>query len=96
MDLLLADLLGDLRLIGLSVLVQAQPLHGKTRFSTTGSSSWSTTSCSASELSGPAWRLWVSGALAGLVADLLGALLGAFGQVLAMLLPALLGGLGGA
>jgi hypothetical protein len=53
LDLLLADLLGYLALVGDRVRVEADRSRGTTRFSTAGISSWRVTSCSSSEMSGP-------------------------------------------
>src|SRR5215217_260285 len=131
-DLLLADLLADLLLLGHGVLVQAHPLpwhralldhrlllvqhhllppcslpiparrhappESRARHHTEADHRAirpNRSSTAVAPPTAPAPWLRARGLLAGLVADLLGALLGPFGQVLPVLLAALLGGLGG-
>src|SRR5215203_4325368 len=69
--------------------------HGITPRLTTAPSGQTGASTAVAPPTAPAPWLRARGLLAGLVADLLGALLGTFGQVLPVLLAALLGGLGG-
>src|SRR5215218_9544684 len=69
--------------------------HGITPRLTTAPSGQTGAGTAVAPPTAPAPWLRAYGLLAGLVADLLGALLGTFGQVLPVLLAALLGGLGG-